>query len=70
LFLIKYYSGYQINKKAMGVARSTYGLWWGNLRERYHLEDKGVDGKTILKLIFGQWDGKMYCIDLAQNRDR
>ena len=23
------------------------GLWWGNLRERDHLEDPGVDGRTI-----------------------
>jgi hypothetical protein len=58
LFLSKYYLGDQINSKVMGVARSTYGLWWGNLKERHHLEDKGVDGRTILKWIFGQWDGK------------
>ena len=25
VFLTKYYSGYQIEKNAMGVARSTYG---------------------------------------------
>jgi len=23
------------------------GFWWGNLRERDHLEDPGVDGRTI-----------------------
>jgi len=21
------------------------GFWWGNLRERHHLEDPGVDGE-------------------------
>jgi hypothetical protein len=28
------------------------GFWWGNLNERDHLEDLGVDGRRILKLIF------------------
>jgi hypothetical protein len=25
------------------------GLWWGNLRERDHLGDPGVDGRIILR---------------------
>jgi len=25
------------------------GLWWGNLRERDHLGDLGIDGSVILK---------------------
>jgi hypothetical protein len=29
------------------------GSWWGNLRERDHLEDTGVDGRIILRWIFG-----------------
>jgi len=41
----------------MGGAYSTYegraevytGLWWGNLRERDHLRDPGLDGRIILK---------------------
>jgi hypothetical protein len=26
-------------------------FWWGNLKERHHLEDKGTDGHTILKYL-------------------
>ena len=26
--------------------------WWGNLRERDHLEGLDVDGRIILKLVF------------------
>jgi hypothetical protein len=32
------------------------GHWWGDLRERDHLEDVGVDGMIILKWIFKMWD--------------
>jgi len=45
------------------------GFWWGNLRERDHLEDQGVDGGTILRWIFRKWDGGMDWIDLAKERD-
>jgi hypothetical protein len=31
-------------------------LWWGNLRERDHLEDPGVNDITILRRIFRMWD--------------
>jgi hypothetical protein len=26
------------------------GFWWGNLRERDHLEDKGIDEKMITEM--------------------
>jgi len=28
------------------------GFWWGNLRERDHWGDPGVEGRKILRLIF------------------
>ena len=32
------------------------GFWWGNLRERDHLEKPDVDGRIILKWIFRKWN--------------
>ena len=32
------------------------GFWLGNLRERDHLGDPGVDGRIILKWIFRKFD--------------
>jgi len=47
------------------------GFWWGNLRERDHLEDTGLDGRVVLTWIFGKLEGGgMDWINLAQNRDR
>jgi hypothetical protein len=46
------------------------GFWWGNLRYRDHLEDRGVDGRIILRWMFSKWDGGMDWIDVAHDRDR
>jgi hypothetical protein len=32
-------------------------FWWGNLKERDHMGDSGVDGRIILRWIFGKQDG-------------
>jgi hypothetical protein len=39
-----------------GEARGGLWFWWGNLRERDHWGDPGVDGKIILEWIFRKWD--------------
>jgi hypothetical protein len=31
-------------------------FWWGNLMERDHLGDSGIDGSRILRWIFRKWD--------------
>jgi len=46
------------------------GFWWGNLRERDHLGEPGVDGRIILRWIFRKLDGDMEWIELAQAWDR
>jgi hypothetical protein len=47
------------------------GFWWGNLNERDHLEEPGVDERIILKWIFRKWDvGGMDWINMAPDRDR
>ena len=43
------------------------GFWWGNLRERDHMEDTGVNRMIIL---IRKWEGAMDWIDLGQDRDR
>jgi len=40
----------------MGRGEVNTGFWWGNPRKRDHLEDSGVDGRTILRWIFRKWD--------------
>jgi hypothetical protein len=55
--LARYCSGDKIENEmgresfALGGEVHT-GFWWGNLRERDHFEDPGVDGSIILRGIF------------------
>jgi len=56
--------GDKIEKNEMGGACSACGgrgeaytgFWWGNLRERDHLENLGVDGRIIFRWISRKWD--------------
>jgi hypothetical protein len=41
---------------AHGERTEYTGIWWGNLRERAHWGDPGVDGRIILRRIFRKWD--------------
>jgi len=33
------------------------GFWWGNLKERHHLEDLSVDVRITKRWIFRNWGG-------------
>ena len=41
-----------VHTSHMGKAEVYAGFWWGNMRERDHLEDLGLDGMIILKCNF------------------
>jgi hypothetical protein len=38
-----------------GLVFGPTGFWWGDLRERNHLENLDVDGRIILKWVFKKW---------------
>jgi hypothetical protein len=50
--------GFFHGRKSKLVSQVLYGeeFWWGNLREREHLEGLSVDGRIILKCILSKWD--------------
>ena len=45
------------------------GFWLGNLRERDHLEDPGIDGRIILRWTFESGIGDMDWMDMVLDRD-
>jgi hypothetical protein len=45
------------------------GFWWGDLRERDHLDDISMDGIMILKWFFRKWGRGLDSIHLAQDMD-
>jgi hypothetical protein len=54
----------------MGDRSGVYRVWWGGVMERDHMEELGLEGRT-LKWICKKWDVVgVDWIDLAQDRDR
>jgi hypothetical protein len=54
----------------MGRKEVHAGFWWGNLRERDHLEDRGIEGRIIIRCILRKWEGGMAWIDVTQDKGR
>jgi hypothetical protein len=61
-------------ENVIGGACSTYGerrvtdrLWWGNLRDRDHSENPGVDGRIILRWSFRKWDAGGHGLDKSSS---
>jgi len=46
--------------RVWGIGEVHAGFWWGNMRERDHLEDPGVDGRIILRWVFQKWGVRVW----------
>ena len=55
--------------RVWGRIEGCTGCWWGSLRERGHWGDQDVDGRMILRWIFGKSWGHGDWMELAQDRD-
>ena len=42
--------------RVWGRGEAYTGFWWGNLRDRGHLGDPGLDRRIILRWIFRMWN--------------
>jgi len=51
----------------MCISSDMYGFWWGNLKERAHLEDLSVDVSIVLKYILNKCNETVCTICLPQN---
>jgi hypothetical protein len=40
-------------------------VWWGNLKERDHVEALGIDERIVFKWIFKRWDGMVHRLGLS-----
>jgi hypothetical protein len=47
-------------KHMWGERRGVYRVLWGNLRERDHFGDPGVDGTMTLRWTFREWDVEVW----------
>jgi hypothetical protein len=54
----------------MAECRDAYRILVGKPEGRSQLENRGVDGRIILKCVLETWDGGMDWIELAQDRDK
>jgi len=43
-----------------GRGEACRGLRWGNLSEKVHLGDGGLDGRKILRWAFRKWDVRVW----------
>jgi len=54
----------------MGLTKILTGFWWGELRERDHLQDLGIEERNCFTRSVRGGGGRNDWIDLDQVRDR